>query len=623
MSLHKANSNKKTKKCISFSPSSPIIERCSTGQVKQAFEDIEKDDLNKTITKFLNTQCWCGSSIKNEEDIAITSCGHSCHSKCMYEYLEHNQDNLNICCFTCRTTLQYISTIECGHNSIVEFIDKYNIKKNIFGDSNDDDGDHLYIVPPMTKLPKLKRMHTNSASAYILDDRNDDRQTKHMMILKEIPILNSPKNINSSNTSTSTNTNTELSVMYTELINFDEYILGTVVLTTPYSELSNNPDIDIYVILDVSGSIVPILDLFKQSLKEIVLKLKENQRFTIITFDDYAVHLIPLGIINTFNINNILTTIDNIQCEGGTNYNVAFELLSKIISNRQSLIFFLTDGDPSTETDLEIIKKIYDEHPTIMINIISMGGFVDASTKLIPLLFDRHHELAKYRHFAEFTDFPSYIEEIVGEACALYATKIRIMFKNITPISSQINIIDATTSYIDIPSINCNSTTLFSFTKEPSNMETFTISVSYFIEEQQFEKIALLDNTNVLGNVIKINYPIKRINDCKINEIIRRKDITSKSKIELCQQILDSSSEDMYGIFYEEFTTGLKSLIKSMTDVTSRNKNAQNVFTQTTQNSPGIPRIYSSTLSHTLSSPQNDVDDVIDDGSNEESELEA
>jgi len=617
MSLHKANSNKKTKKCISFSPSSPIMERCSTGQVKQAFEDIEKDDFNKTITKYLNTQCWCGNSIKNKEDIAITSCGHSCHSKCMYEYLEHNQDNLNICCFTCRTTLQYISTIECGHNSIVEFIDKYNIKKNIFGDSNDDDGEHLYVVPPMTQVPKLKRMHTNSASAYILDERNDDRSSKHMVILKEIPIQNSFKNINSS-------TNTELSVMYTELINLDENILGTVVLTTPYSELSNNPDIDIYVILDVSGSIAPILDLFKQSLKEIVLKLKENQRFTIITFDDYAVHLIPLGIINTFNINNILSIIDNIQCEGGTNYNVAFELLSKIISNRQSLIFFLTDGDPSTETDFEIIRKIYDEHPTIMINIISMGGYVDASTKLIPLLFDRHHELAKYRHFTEFTDFPSYIEEIVGEACAIYATKIRIVFKNITPISSQINIIDATTSYIDIPSINCNSTTLFSFTKEHSNMETFTISVSYFIEEQQFEKIALLDNTNVLGNVIKINYPIKRINDCKINEIIRRKDITSKSKIELCQQILDSSSEDMYGIFYEEFTTGLKSLIKSMTDVTSRNKNAQNVFTQTTQNSPGIPRIYSSTLSHTLSSPHNDVtDDVIEDLPNEESELEA
>jgi uncharacterized protein YegL len=616
MSLHKANSNKKTKKCISFSPSSPIMERCSTGQVKQAFEDIEKDDFNKTITKYLNTQCWCGNSIKNKEDIAITSCGHSCHSKCMYEYLEHNQDNLNICCFTCRTALQYISTIECGHNSIVEFIDKYNIKKNIFGDGNDDECDYLHDTPPMTQVPKLKRMHTNSASAYILDERNDDRSSKHMVILKEIPIQNSFKNING--------ISTELSVMYTDLINFDENILGTVVLTTPYSELSNNPDIDIYVILDVSGSIYPILDLFKQSLKEIVLKLKENQRFTIITFDDYAVHLIPLGIINTFNINNILTIIDNIQCEGGTNYNVAFELLSKIISNRQSLIFFLTDGDPSNETDLEIIRKIYDEHPTIMINIISMGGFVDASTKLIPLLFDRHHELAKYRHFADFTDFPSYIEEIVGEACAIYATKIRIVFKNITPISSQINIIDATTSYIDIPSINCNSTTLFSFTKEPSNMEPFSISVSYFIDENQFEKIALLDNTNVLGNVIKINYPIKRINDCKINEIIRRKDITSKSKIELCQQILDSSTEDMYGIFYEEFTTGLKSLIKSMTDVTSRNKNAQNVFTQTTQNSPGIPRIYSSTLSHTLSTPHNDVmDDVIEDLPNEESELEA
>ena len=611
------NSNKKTRKRISFSPSYPSMERCSTNQVKQAFEDVEKDDLNKTITKFLNTQCWCGSSIKNEEDIAITSCGHSCHSKCMYEYLEHNQDNLNICCFTCRTTLQYISTIECGHNSIVEFIDKYNIKKYIFGDSNDDEGDYLYNVPPMTQLPKLKRMHTNSASAYNLDEINDDRSSKHMVVLKEIPILNSFKNINSNTNNTSTSTNIELSVMYTELINFDEHILGTVVLTTPYSELSNNPDIDIYVILDVSGSIVPILDLFKQSLKEIVLKLKENQRFTIITFDDYAVHLIPLGIINTFNINNILSIIDNIECAGGTNYNVAFELLSKIISNRQSLIFFLTDGDPSTETDLEIIKKIYYEHPTIMINIISMGGYVDASTKLIPLLFDRHHELAKYRHFAEFTDFPSYIEEIVGEACAIYATKIRIVFKNITPISSQINIIDATTSYIDIPSINCNSTTLFSFTKEASNMEPFTINVSYFIEEQQFEKIALIDNTNVLGDVIKINYPIKRINDCKINEIIRRKDITSKSKIELCQKILDSSSEDMYGIFYEEFTTGLKSLIKSMTDVTSRNKNAQNVFTQTTQNSPGIPRIYSATLSHTLSTPQNDVNDE----PNEESEL--
>ena len=111
----------------------------------------------------------------------------------MYEYLEHNQDNLNICCFTCRTTLQYISTIECGHNSIVEFIDKYNIKKNIFGDSNDDDGDYLYDTPPMTQLPKLKRMHTNSASAYNLDEINDDRSSKHMVVLKEIPILNSFK----------------------------------------------------------------------------------------------------------------------------------------------------------------------------------------------------------------------------------------------------------------------------------------------------------------------------------------------------------------------------------------------------------------------------------------------
>ena len=615
MSLHK-----KTKKRISFSPSYSIMERCSTNQVKKAFEDIEKDDFNKTITKYLNTQCWCGDSITNKEDMAVTSCGHSCHSKCMYEYLEHNQDNLNICCFTCRTTLQYISTIECGHNSIAEFIDKYNIKKNIFGDSNDDEGDYLYNTPPMTQLPKLKRMHTNSASAYIFDEIYEDRSTKHNVILKEIPIQNSLKNNNS--------TNTELSVMYTELINFDENILGTVVLTTPYSELSNKPDIDIYVILDVSGSIEPILHLFKQSLKEIVLKLKENQRLTIITFDDYAVHLIPLGIINTININNILSIIDNIICEGGTNYNVAFELLSKIISNRQSLIFFLTDGEPSTETDLEIIKNIYDEHPTIMINIISMGGDVDASTNLIPLLFDRHHELGKYRHFADFTDFPSYIEGIVGEACAIYATKIRISFNNIMPISSQVIVIDDKTSYIDIPSINCNSTTLFSFTKDYTNLEPFSISVSYFIEEQQFEKMALIDNTNVLGDVIKINYPIKRINDCKINEIIRRKDITSKYKIELCQQILDSSSEDMYGIFYEEFTTGLKSLIKSMTDVTSRNKNAKNVFTQTTQNSPGIPRIYSATLSHTLSTPQNDViddviDDIIEDGPNEESELEA
>jgi len=83
----------------------------------------------------------------------------------------------------------------------------------------------------------------------------------------------------------------------------------------------------------------------------------------------------------------------------------------------------------------------------------------------------------------------------------------------------------------------------------------------------------------ILSNrAIKINYPIKRVNDCKINEIIRRQDITSRTKIELCQQILDSSTEDLYGVFYEEFTFGLKSLIESMTNVTSRNKNSKNII---------------------------------------------
>jgi len=618
MSLPKLSLNNKSNKNISFSNSNSIsnIERCSTYQVKRAFEEVEKYDPNKTIIEYINTQCWCGDIIINKEDIAITSCGHFCHTKCMYEYLEYNKNIKNVC-FTCRSTLTYISTIECGHDSIPEFIHKYNIKQTIFGNINDNDNDNdkndNNIKTPCTFLTRMPnqfmRMNINSRRRYYDYENDEDHVSKHMKILKEIPIHNSIKN---NDNSIGKNTNNELSVLYTELISFNENKLGTVVLTSPYSELSNNPDIDIYVVLDVSGSIESILHLFKRSLKEIVLKLKENQRFTIITFDNYAIHLIPLSNINSSNIDNILSIIENIKCAGGTDYNVAFELLSKIISNRQALIFFLTDGEPSNETDLEIIKEIYDTYPTIMMNIISMGGDVDASTTLIPLLFDRHHDLGKYKHFSDFTDFPAYIEEMVGEACTIYATNICITFTNIMPISSKINIIDEKTSIINIPSINFNNTTLFSFTKELSNTEPFLITVSYFIDEQPFEKIALIDNMNVLGNIIKINYPIKRVNDCKINEIIRRQDITSKTKIELCQQILDSSTEDLYGVFYEEFTFGLKSLIESMTNVTSRNKNSKNIYSQTTNNSPGIPRYVSTTLSHTLSTPQNNLDDELD-----------
>ena len=543
--------------------------RCTTQQIKRTFKDIEDGEQEQTITKYLDSECSiCGDKFNNEENVAITNCGHHACITCMDNCLEQSRD-----CFKCRQPLLTISTIEWGIIDLNEF--QQNIRKlsTIFDLSNTPQR-QVTCSGYQGNGNTNRLMRQSTQSSYSQFDSHDDlRQNNHMIVLPSLPITASIQTLQNEDSSN------ELVCLHTKKTIFNGTELSTLALIAPFVQIVND-EVNIYFIIDVSGSMScqNRIKFCKDALFETVKKLKSNQRITIITFDDYSVQEIPLGPVNSLNIDEINSKIDKISAIGGTNYNIAFEHLIKILCEGNNIVFFMTDREPSQTTDLSILERLYSAYPTLIIYIISMGSDVDATKNLLPLLYNRSDELGIYMHFNTFDSFVPFINDIVGSSTSTFATNIRLKFEGCIPISSKCIYEDGFVS-LTCGALQYNNTLQFAYTIESDR--DVIITIYYEIDGTSYEVISKLDEDDILGVELNTHFPNKRFIDRRVNEIRLNSSFSKKQKKEQLETILLTIKEEDLGIFYEEFTKCLRLLIDDIIALsTRRTYNADNSFLQ-------------------------------------------
>ena len=540
--------------------------RCTTQHIKRTFQDIENGQQEQTVTKYLDSKCpICYLNIDNENNIAITNCGHHACITCMDDCLEQSRE-----CFKCRQPLSTISTVEWGIIGLDTFSENI-LKESTIFDFNDTPQRQVTCFGYQGNGMSRQSTQSNYYQSNFLMDNY--RQNNHNIVLPSISITTPIQNLPNEELSN------ELVCYHTKKIILNDTKLSTLVLIAPFVQIVND-GVNIYFIIDVSGSMSSQnrIQFCKDALIETTKKLKPNQRMTIITFDDYSVQEIALGPINSLNIDEIISKITKIDTTGGTNYNIAFEHLIQILCDGNNIVFFMTDGEPSENTDLSILERLYSDYPSLIVYIISMGSDVDATKNLLPLLCNRSDELGIYMHFHNFDSFVPFINDIVGSSTSTFATNIRLKFKGCIPISSKCNYEDGFVS-LTCGALQLNNTLQFAYTisddKDP------IITVCYEIDDTLYEVISKLDENDILGVELNRHFPNKRFMDRKVNEIRLNSSFSKKEKKQQLENILLSITEEDLGSFYEEFTKCLKLLIDDITALTTRRTyNADNSFLQ-------------------------------------------
>jgi len=547
--------------------STPV--RLTTENIKDQFNQADMEYNDETNVNFVHHSCSiCFEDYAITNIISTTNCGHHSCKECMVDYLSNN----NSTCFTCRVDISTISNIDWGTIPFSEFLEKCELESNLFQNPISFGRQATSSICSQYTSASHRQLTQSSSntSSYVYDNRS----SKHNIHLPEVPLQN---------ISISSDTNSDsVSVLYSEQFEYKGTNLGTFILSSPFSDIVVKL-FDIVFIIDVSGSMEGDRIKFCKEAAKIFVQsiLNTMMRFTIITFDNYAVQIIPLSQVTESNIDKILSFIDKIKPEGGTDYNVAFKFLPTVISNRDTIVMFLSDGSPSNTTNLSLLRDLYQRFPQLIMYIISMGQDVD-SKDLVPLLCDRHFDVGIYKHISNEGDFPAFVESVIGESTSIYASNLKITFSGVEPISSKIESVEDGISTISVPLLYSNNITQFAFTRNQDNILPISISVEYTKDGTVHTVLADIDTENVMSDTMSKHFSLKRYLDREVNTLLSRNEITNKTKYELIKNIYDEAvvNKDSFGIFYEEFEKGLNILMQDLTQISTRNYNIKNLVAQ-------------------------------------------
>jgi len=535
--------------------------RLTTENIKDQFNQADIEYNDETNINFVHHSCSiCFEDYPTTNVISTTNCGHHSCKECMVDYLRCG----NSACFTCRGDISTISNIDWGTIPFSEFLEKCELESNLFQNP---------ISFGRQATSSVCRQVTQSSS-YTSNHVYDNRSSKHNIHLPEVPLQNIsiPSDTNSDS----------VSVLYSNQFEYKETTLGTFILSSPFSDIVAKL-FDIVFIIDVSGSMEgDRIKFCKESAKMLARSILNTlMRLTIITFDNYVVQIIPLSQVTDSNIDKILSSIDKIKPEGGTDYNVAFQFLPTVISDRDTIVMFLSDGSPNNPTNLYLLRDLYQRFPQLIMYIISMGQDVD-SKDLVPLLCDRHYDAGIYKHIANEGDFPEFVETVIGESTSIYASDLKITFSGVEPISSKTESVEHGISTISVPLLYSNNITQFAFTRNLDSILPISISVEYTKDGIVNTVLADIDTENIMSDTMSKHFSLKRYLDREVNTLLSRNDITNKTKYELIKNIYDEAllNKDSFGIFFEEFEKGLNILMQDLTQISTRNYNIKNLVAQ-------------------------------------------
>jgi hypothetical protein len=319
-------------------------------------------------------------------------------------------------------------------------------------------------------------------------------------------------------------------------------------------------------------------------LKEGIIKtintLKPSQRISIIVFNDQSYHLFPMQQITTSNKQEIIEKINSLSSSGGTNFNPAFSLLERAISDairtgpgRKIVTLFFSDGDHTDLLDYELIDRIYSTNPALNMYTASIGEGVNASHSLEPILRERPYELSRYIHIPDTDGFENVLSTIIGENSDSFATNIRITFTNAKPLSGQI--IDDYS--LIVSNLNTNSEIIIPY----EVLSTNPVDISYTFQRNDGVVVSgsfSEDTTNILPETLTIFFPRKKIVSAEIIKITSNDDLSNQAKYNALTALKDSITEEMLNEFYNEFITEITRIMNSYI---YEDNSSQNVSTET------------------------------------------
>jgi len=149
------------------------------------------------------------------------------------------------------------------------------------------------------------------------------------------------------------------------------------------------PHVDLILVIDHSGSMEGLkLKMVKNTIKVLLGFLREDDRVSIVIFDDKAMRLTPLVRLTVANREQLNKAIDSIEPDGGTNIHLGLEFALEILRRRKnknaiSSILLLSDGldeESLVMSQLALEKMPVEGHFTI--NTFGYGDDHDSKQML-------------------------------------------------------------------------------------------------------------------------------------------------------------------------------------------------------------------------------------------------
>jgi len=177
-----------------------------------------------------------------------------------------------------------------------------------------------------------------------------------------------------------------------ETTHFSEYILvdskewysvwqrGQTIVRKTDKDGNNAENFNVQLVVDCSGSMSEDrMSKAKECTYNFIEKLSENDKFSVIRFDDLATTIVSVTAIKDANMTEIKNNIMALYSYGGTNFDAALnECLNTIDTsgNYNNIIAFLSDGESSV--DDSILSKL--NNNGVKIASIALGNGSSAST---------------------------------------------------------------------------------------------------------------------------------------------------------------------------------------------------------------------------------------------------
>jgi hypothetical protein len=589
--------------------------RAFTQRIHQRFQQIITDDDHRAIYGHRECNICLDEFDPNAISVSlIKPCNHISHEICLAQAFVSSTAQTLARCPNCRSDVREIITIHSIDNFTTETPEDF-IQRVLPGNQISNSLQMQRRPTFQTPFPRSQRQRVDFGLSFPQLNYGNSGELLRSIPIREILQVNGP-------TSMEQVPIDQIIALRQEIMDsqFFGYNTGTLFMSHANSseEIVNS---DTIYVLDISGSMRPVLPDLKQVLVNIITNINSLQRVSLILFDHDAYHLFELQQITIENRASIIAKINLIITGGSTNFNPPFSLLENALIDgeetgpgRKKIVVFLSDGANDDRLDTDLLDNIFTRFPELSMNTLSYGSGINANQSLIPILRDRRPEHGKYYHLATSVDFDRVIREINGDNSDTYARNLSICFSGAKPISSDIITNEDGTFTVILPSLNTNSEIMIPYFLIGGEIR---ISYSYTLADGSVSTgLFSQDDANILPEVLTKFFPRKSLVSQRIIEITSNSELNDTAKHTRLNELLDLILPSTLGDFYGELTAEINRIVRSYTH---RDNDTQNYATQglrqlTTGGTPiGLARTASSVVRRTQTQTQTSPDTVMEE----------